>query len=154
MSINDQPITPFNPKRDDPVFWQLEYAGGTLVTEPPHNASIVEAKKGATRLNLVDAQGTVLSSFPLSEDGVTYLPIFCRVRTASLSPQANGHPNEQLVATIYGRGRMLLTDVDRMNKRQNVQIDGTVRMWAQGREYVDIPQTLIPQGGIMHCLNR
>lgn len=117
------------------AYWQLEYAGGLIRTEPPEGETILHAPRGYTGLRICDKYGKPLIRIDIPSGARA---VFYRKRSLDMGPNARKGIN--LDATVFGWGR---GDEDRN--------DGKLWMW-NGSTGVNVPERFIDPAAIDHLL--
>lgn len=127
-----------------PVYWQLEYPGGLLRSEPPEGETILHAPKGYIALRLIDLVGRPVQRVVIEPKK---RPIFYRIRYVDLTPL--GAPLDDdihLGATVFGVG-------DDPEYLGYLQQGGTALwLWLDGQA-VTCPSRLIDPSALNLLLN-
>ena len=128
-----------------PVYWQLEYPGGLLRTEPPEGETILHAPKRYIALRLIDLVGRPVQRVEIPSG---YRPILYRIRSTEVVTSGAQRPVQgdiKLDYTVFGLG----TDPEYLKYGQQ----GSVTLWAwHGGKAVDLPPRLMREGSIKHLL--
>jgi hypothetical protein len=130
-----------------PIYWQLEYPGGTYRTEPPEGETILHAPKGYTALLLVDLVGLPVQRIEIPQGARA---IFYRNRSAGM-----GDNEPTLDATVFGYGNVDVLSTKPHPSGVEVKGNFQTRLWVwnpYSKKPDSCPQRLVAEGAITHLL--
>jgi hypothetical protein len=127
-----------------PVYWQLEYPGGLLRTEPPEGETILHAPGRYLGLRLVLPDGTPVQrvEIPLGKR-----PVFYRVLSAYVKTSGATAAQPTLDATVFGIG----DDPEQLKYGER----GSTTLWLWHphlKRAIDLPKHLFREGSVKHLL--